>query len=66
MRKRCLICREAKPLDAFHLDARNADGRRPECGPCRNTRNRQLDGGAQRYRPWQVANAAKYLPEDGR
>lgn len=34
--KRCSVCGEAKPLDAFSPHPRCAQGRRPECRACNN------------------------------
>lgn len=36
MSKSCNRCGLVKPLDAFHRDKRNRDGRQGQCKPCRN------------------------------
>lgn len=33
--KTCSVCREDKPRDQFHKDARRKDGLFPQCKPCR-------------------------------
>ena len=42
--KRCTGCKEEKPLDGFHREARSRDGRQPRCRACRagyNQKNRE-------------------------
>tara|TARA_R100000781_G_scaffold1447_2_gene2390 strand:- start:1239 stop:1580 length:342 start_codon:yes stop_codon:yes gene_type:complete len=34
--KSCCACKEDKPLEEFHKDSREPDGRRPDCADCRN------------------------------
>tara|TARA_R100000781_G_scaffold28413_1_gene21017 strand:- start:427 stop:804 length:378 start_codon:yes stop_codon:yes gene_type:complete len=40
--KRCCTCREVKLLETFHKDAREPDGRRPDCASCRNAKMRRI------------------------
>lgn len=37
MTKTCTKCGETKPLDEFHRHSRMKDGRRPDCGACKNS-----------------------------
>lgn len=50
--KRCTMCGEAKPVDAFHRNRRRADGRQNVCKACKRDYNRRY------YR----ANAARHAP----
>lgn len=51
--KRCRgPCGELLPIECFTRDRANPDGRRNECGVCRQARREELDGGAPRRKPW--------------
>jgi hypothetical protein len=39
--KRCVGCREFKPLDEFHRHGNKKDGRQPRCKPCNIAINKQ-------------------------
>ena len=40
--KVCCTCREDKPLEEFHKDAREPDGRRNDCAACRAKKRKTI------------------------
>ncbi|MCU1427916.1 MAG: hypothetical protein JWL83_1916 [Actinomycetia bacterium] len=63
--KRCLHCRETKPLDDFYSSSNARDGRRPECKACNLARRKAAY--AENPRPaieravrWQRENPERY------
>lgn len=48
--KRCRICEERKPLDAFGSHRAHADGKQNYCRPCRNLLNKNMLTAEQKER----------------